>query len=112
MFGQFIDHDFSSSSRHPTETANIVVPADDLFFTPGSEISFRRSNYSLDSAGVRQQFSVLSPWIDGGNIYGSSDVFALSLRSLSRGKMNTTANGELLPTANTGFFIAGDSRVN
>ena len=113
IFGQFLDHDLSldtSPSDGTAETADIIIPDNDQFFTPGSSLSFRRSYFETDAEGRRQHVSVISPWLDCGNIYGSSDDIAASLRSNVDGKLLTT-EGDRLPL-NGIFYTAGDVRAN
>ena len=88
---------------------------------------FYRSDPVTDSSGVRQQYNAATPWIDGSQIYGTSDTMAASLRSGSQGKLlvNTIDGEDFLPedsppTDETCFvrdtgeycFLAGDHRVN
>jgi peroxidase len=114
IFGQLLDHDLSldtPSQTVPPEHANIVIPAGDSFFVPGSELEFTRSFFELNSnSGPRQHVSIISPWLDAGNVYGSNITFANSLRSWTDGKM-LTSSGDLLPK-NGDFFIIGDVRGN
>lgn len=91
---------------------NITIPDGDQFFNAGDQLHFSRSQFSSTGAnGERNHFSVISPWIDGGNIYGSDDAKAKSLRSEIDGKMKTSP-GNLLPKIDDTFYDMGDVRGN
>ncbi len=118
QWGQFIDHDMDLVPRaEPVEAAPITVTAGDPFFTPGSVISFNRSKYEPGTGSSlgnpRQQVNTITSWIDGSQVYGSSQAVADSLRTLSGGRLAVTnhASGDLLPMSG-GMFVAGDERVN
>jgi hypothetical protein len=113
-WGQFIDHDLDLTNSGG-DPFNIPVPAGDPYFDPNNTgtqvISLTRSQFLLDGDGVRQQLNAITAYIDGSMVYGSDAVTALSLRTLSDGRMKTSA-GDLLPTDAQGFFMAGDVRAN
>ncbi len=127
QWGQFLDHDIDlTDGVNPPEEQPIPVPAGDPFFDPDNtglvSISFNRSIYEHDAAGVRQQINEITGWIDASNVYGSSAERASALRrNDGSGKLLTSA-GELLPfnengLANAGgpadtLFLAGDVRAN
>ncbi len=126
QWGQFLDHDMDlTEGASPVEPFDIPVPAGDPFFDPfntGMEvIGLHRSLYTVDSAGVRQQINQITAWVDGSNVYGSDIARALELRTLSGGRLKTSA-GNLLPFNVNGFpnaggtsaslFLAGDVRAN
>lgn len=70
----------------------------------------RRSAFDSNQA-VRTQINLNTAWLDGSQIYGSSNATASKLRSLARGKL-LTSEGNLLPKDSSGNFMAGDVRVN
>ncbi len=118
QWGQFIDHDMDLVPRaEPVEAEPILVPDGDPFFTPGTTISFSRSKYEAGTGtslgNPRQQVNTISSWIDGSQVYGSSQSHADSLRSFTGGRLTVTshASGDLLPMS-AGMFVAGDERVN
>ncbi len=131
VFGQFLDHDLSlTPNGKPTESFNIAVPTGDPFFDPngtGTQV-IRLARSQFDPAtGVsnpRQQTTIVSSWLDGSQIYGSSQARADALRSGIGGQLKTSA-GNLLPFNTMGldnqsphgadparFFVAGDIRAN
>ena len=77
IFGQFVDHDLDLTPTQrgdDAEKANIIIPDGDQFFPNGSAISFTRSQFIIDpDNGQRQQLNSITPWLDGGQIYGSDD---------------------------------------
>ena len=121
QMGQFIDHDLTSTptssssccSKSSTSTSfdgdkcfPIPIPEDDPFWRGRKTcMSFARS---LASPGLkcelefRQQMNQITHWLDGSNIYGSSDKSAAQLRSFVRGTLKDTAqarrHGNSLPS--------------
>jgi len=127
QWGQFIDHDVSLTPAGGTEVANIDTTGDPLFL--GTPIPFTRSIWDPttgDSPGnPRQQVNELTSFLDGSQVYGSSETHANGLREMSGGRM-ATSTGNLLPFNTMGldndngpmggadedFFVAGDVRSN
>ncbi|MGE3163555.1 MAG: peroxidase family protein [Planctomycetota bacterium] len=126
QWGQFLDHDLDLTDTGTTEVANIEVPAGDPQFDPFNSgtavIAFTRSLFAAGSV-PREQENILTAYIDASNVYGSDDARATELRTLSGGKLKTSA-GLLLPFNVNGFpnafpggppgsfFLAGDVRAN
>jgi len=119
QWGQFIDHDFDLVLTNPAAPAMIPVPAGDAQFDPGNTgaqvIPFTRSLFDpatgTGPGNPRQQINVLTSYIDASMVYGSDAAFALSLRSLSGGKLSMSAE-EMPPVLANGNFVAGDTRIN
>lgn len=119
-WGQFLDHDIDLTlTQTPAESFNIAVPTGDPYFDPAGSgkqvIPLSRSIYDsatgTSSANPRQQINSISAFIDGSQVYGSDAATAASLRTFSGGRLKTS-DGNLLPTAADGSFLAGDIRVN
>jgi hypothetical protein len=130
QWGQFMDHDLDLTDvASPAEPFNIPVPTGDPFFDPGSTgtqtIALNRSMYDPSTGtgpgNPRQQINQITSWIDASNVYGSDATRAAALRTMSGGKLATSA-GNLMPF-NTGglpngggtgsnLFLAGDPRSN
>ncbi len=123
QWGQFIDHDIAL-----TETSNepLVIPvqAPDLL-TPFIPMS--RSNFdpATGTTSPRQQINSASSFIDASMVYGTTLQRANALRTMSDGKLKTSAgnllpfNTDLLDNANDSgivsddqLFLAGDRRAN
>ncbi|MDQ8189308.1 peroxidase family protein [Roseibacillus persicicus] len=125
QWGQFLDHDIvETPTIDPAEPFNITIPADDIWFTPGSEMPMNRSFYEEHSS-PREQINALTSYIDGSMIYGSTEARAYALRALDgSGRLRVTDSdfGDLLPYNFTGldnapvaspnYFLAGDVRAN
>jgi hypothetical protein len=135
QWGQFIDHDITLSEfMQPIEPLPIAIPAGDPMFDPDGTgahiIPLDRSVYDPESGtGVdrpRQQINQLTAFIDGSQVYGSSEQRAQWLR-LGRGGRLKTSAGDLLPfndgsqvnagpgglpSHDTSLFVAGDIRAN
>ncbi len=118
-WGQFIDHDIDLTPTGTTERLPIAVPTGDPSFDPAGTgtktISMKRSTFDLatgtSAANPRQQVNATSAYLDGSMVYGSDAATAASLRTLTGGRLKTSA-GNLLPTDAAGNYLAGDSRVN
>lgn len=79
---------------------NIEVDQSDSFYADRLTCSpFTRSDGICSTSGVREQFNILTSYIDGSNIYGSDEVRAKSLRTMSEGLLKTHRLGPTLPTA-------------
>lgn len=127
QWGQFLDHDIDlTDNAHPEEPFDISVPLGDPFFDPFgtgvATIALKRSTYTIDGLGVRQQMNQITTWIDASNVYGSDTSRAGELRALDgTGRLKTSAQ-DLLPFNLNGFpnaggpdpglFLAGDARSN
>lgn len=126
LWGQFLDHDLSLSTTEEGAEVNgdgsIAVNDPDDPIGP-ADLRFTRSDFVLDEDGNRQQFNILSSFIDASNVYGSDQERADALRSFSGGRLKMTADG-LLPRNGDGLFnedggrpnpelfFAGDARAN
>jgi hypothetical protein len=126
-WAQFLDHDMSlSTTSHGAATngsAPIAIndPNDPLGPNP---IAFTRSNFV--TLGDREQINEVTGWIDGSQIYGSSNARAAALRTNggAGAKLATSANNLLPyntsglanqnngPTPSNQLFLAGDVRAN
>jgi hypothetical protein len=142
-FGQFVDHDISFVANFPedqwmTEGAPIVVPADDIYMTPGKIIpvmrSMTRSGTGTDIANPRRYTNEITSFIDASAVYGSNQETADWLRSFEGGRMKVskgnklpwnTVDGEFNSQVDlqapemddavgtsTKLFVAGDVRAN
>ena len=137
QFGQFLDHDISSTSfpekrccLNPgrPECFNINVPVSDPFYQQRHNLSstcidFARSRPACGQSS-REQVNTITAFIDASNIYGSDDETAQILRSNIGGRLveNEKEPGHL-PTKDQlrrpsdhlddrQDFVAGDLRVN
>ncbi len=136
VFGQFVDHDIILSENSNELLDNILVPADDEHFVPGSIIRMFRSE-AAEGTGIttpRQHVNSITAFLDLSNVYGSDEDRATWLRSLENGKLkvgignmlpwNTldgNFNGSLDPNAPhmaddteslVKMYVAGDIRAN
>ena len=138
-WGQFIDHDMTSTASGTTEVMSIPVPRGDSSFDPfstGSQtINSMRSGYDsstgTSTSNPREQVNQITAFLDASMIYGSNAATATSLRTLSGGRLKTS-DGNMLPlndaetfpngilkmdnanpfVSSDELFAAGDSRAN
>lgn len=129
QWGQFVDHDLDlTGEAHPLESFGIPVPKKDPYMLPTTEVPLFRSHFdpstgtSLDNP--RQQINQITAFLDASNVYGSDPQRGAALRTMSGGRMQTSA-GDLLPynvaglgnaapppLAASDYFLAGDVRAN
>ncbi|PWT94896.1 MAG: hypothetical protein C5B52_19010 [Bacteroidetes bacterium] len=106
VWGQFIDHDMSSTPTGTTESVPILLPNDEVIFT--EPIPFTRSEVR-PGTGIttpRAQSNMTTAWLDASMVYGSDSSRAKWLRTFKSGKLKTSA-GNLLPwNTVTGEFSA------
>ncbi len=138
-WGQFIDHDMTSTVSGKTEVMSIPIPTGDPSFDPfgtGTKtIDSMRSGFDpatgTSSSNPREQVNQITAFLDGSMVYGSNDATATTLRTLSGGRLKTS-DGDMLPfnnpetfpdgtlnmdnanpfVSNDELFAAGDSRAN
>lgn len=131
QWGQFLDHDLDMVPV-PADLMPfpIPVPMGDPFFDPNSTgtqlMDFDRSAYDYSTAtgpdNPREQFNLITGFIDASMVYGSDDGRALWLRTMDgTGKLKTSP-GDMPPYNTIGLpngggtsptlFITGDMRTN
>ena len=132
-WGQFIDHDLTIVPENENEAIMIPLPANEPTFT--APIPFLRSEV-MEGTGVntpREQFNILTAWIDGSQVYGSDIDRANWLRRFVDGKLKMSSGNFLPYNTLTGeynsiidgnapsmfgdeqggkVFVAGDIRAN
>lgn len=123
-WGQFLDHDITLNPDVPEEEAEaeglvveIEIPEGDPALNPTNVISLRESQF-LEGTGTgpdnpRRLPNAITAFVDGSNVYGSSDAQLAELRASSGGRLRTST-GNLLPISQMGRpqFLAGDERAN
>jgi len=127
QFGQFLDHDLALTPEVEIEHCcenpltrdcfPIYVPRTDSFYstrdTPQSCLEFTRSDAFCDaSSEKREQYSIVTSFVDGSQIYGSDEELARKLREGEGGrlKINSDYSREMLPEID-GKLKAGDIRA-
>jgi peroxidase len=131
-WGQFIDHDLDHTPDGGTPDT-ITVPTGDSTFDPASQgdqtLPFTRSltdpNTGTSTSNPLNQFTDITSFLDGSQVYGSDATRAAALRSFAGGKLKTSAlnllsfNTSGLPNANenpmvpdSDMFLGGDIRAN
>ncbi len=138
-WGQFLDHDLDLTPELSAADAaaqgrfiSIPVPAGDPYLDPtgsGTVTIELRDTVTIEGTGTdpsnpSQLPNVVTTWMDGSQVYGSSEERARALRSFSGGELLISA-GNLLPLNTLGLendnptgrpaellFVAGDVRAN
>ncbi len=115
VWGQFLDHDIDLTEGGTVEAAAIPVPVNDPYFDPfgtgDAAIGFFRAD-PMEGSGdtsVRAYENQITAFIDGSNIYGSSEE-ALELLRDEGGRLQIAADGLLLPDG-VGGVLTGDIRA-
>lgn len=132
LWGQFVDHDVVLTPTDSKDPFPIYVPKGDPAFDPNStgtvKIPLSRSKHAV-IAGVRHPINDITAFVDGSNVYGSSEERAEALREPGTGRLKTTVSktGDLLPLnfnklpnepesnpsiRKESMFLAGDVRSN
>ncbi|QQP38046.1 Peroxidasin -like protein [Caligus rogercresseyi] len=124
QMGQFLDHDLSLTPEahieHCCDDSSqdgcmvISIPSTDSFYSQFSQtcIELTRSVQYCDSS-PREQFNVITSYIDASNVYGS-DQRVLDLVRESNGyllSVTTTSTGKELLPQRSGTYYAGDVRA-
>jgi hypothetical protein len=96
VWGQFLDHDISLTPTGDSEYVPITLPDDEPLFT--EDIPFFRSEIYPETGVInsRQQYNLVTAWIDASMVYGSDSARASWLRTFQNGKLKTS-EGNLLP---------------
>lgn len=131
-WGQFLDHDVTSTPSGARPDLNIAVPKGDRHFDPYGEgkaiIPFARSmaapGTGLGTDKPREQINAITGWIDASMVYGSDPKRAAALRTFDGGRLKTGPDNMLPhntmglvndnPTRRpeTSLLAAGDARAN
>ncbi len=107
VFGQFVDHDIDLESTPTTSDAiDIVVPAGDPVFTPGTTIAMTRDERDPETNTI---INTVAGYLDLSQLYGITNEIAASLRN-DDGTLMSSDNGEALPVVDD-QFVTGDPRV-
>eukprot|EP00820_Chromera_velia_P002591 Cvel_16073.t1-p1 / transcript=Cvel_16073.t1 / gene=Cvel_16073 / organism=Chromera_velia_CCMP2878 / gene_product=Thyroid peroxidase, putative / transcript_product=Thyroid peroxidase, putative / location=Cvel_scaffold1221:50710-52461(+) / protein_length=441 / sequence_SO=supercontig / SO=protein_coding / is_pseudo=false len=132
-WGQFLDHDLDLTPEGAIH-ADIGVPTGDPTFDPQSTgtqvIPFKRARVSNPGDPEDQQVhpNIITGYIDGSNVYGSSNATTNWIRTFEGGRIKMSPNnllrylgdGQTRPPDDSVFsasfdrkaFIAGDERAN
>jgi peroxidase len=107
VFGQFVDHDLDLEETPQTNPSfNIVVPAGDPVFGPGTIIAMNRDTRSPSTNTI---VNTVAGYLNLSQIYGSTPAVAASLENAD-GTLKSSGGGLYLPIVN-GSFVTGDVRV-
>jgi dual oxidase len=96
FFGQQVVEEILDAQRAgcPPEYFNIPIPPGELFNENnegGKEMPLRRGRYNFNTGYApnvpREQLNEITPWFDGGLVYGTTKAWADALRSHSGGKL-------------------------
>ncbi|XP_023217441.1 dual oxidase 2-like [Centruroides sculpturatus] len=106
FFGQQVVEEILDAQRPscPPEYYNIPIPEGHEYLKTGHrEMPVLRTRYAVDTGNSpnnpRQQLNEITPWIDGGLMYGTSKAWADALRSFVNGTL-AASHGGLYPAYN------------
>ena len=93
-WGQFIDHDMTSTASGITEAMSISVPTGDPSFDPfntgTATIDTMRSGFNpstgTSASNPREQINQITAFLDGSMVYGSDDATAKASTKPSVGR--------------------------
>jgi len=142
QFGQFLDHDITLTPKDESlnccdepdlsnpKCFTIPIPVHDGFYSwvnlTATCLNFVRST-PVCQRKIRQQYNELTAFVDGSNVYGSSNEHASVLRTYQDGllainkvtnqpptkeQLNLRPNTNLLRPETQKDFVAGDMRIN
>ena len=84
------------------------MASNDSFYSDRRTCSpFTRSDSICTPSGQREQFNILTAYIDGNNVYGSDEKRAKGLRTMTNGLLKTHRLGPTLPTASVAGLAQG-----
>ena len=125
QWGQFLDHDITLTPEndiHCTCDGNdndeecfpIQIPNNDPFYSslnsPPKCLHFTRSS-AFCTSSPREQFNLITAFIDGSNIYGSDQTTADLLREFTGGELTTSVEYDNLLPDIDGARLAVDTRA-
>ncbi|CAM9805742.1 unnamed protein product [Lampetra fluviatilis] len=107
FFGQQILNEIMNTKHQgcPAEFVNIRIPSNDSAFSNGvyKVLPFQRSHWDEDTGSSpnnpRTPSNMVTAWIDGNSIYGSSQTACNAHRKFAKGMLKTSSNGFLAPLA-------------
>ncbi|MEO1523572.1 MAG: peroxidase family protein, partial [Cyanobacteria bacterium J06633_2] len=111
-WGQFLDHDITLNPDVSEEVAeaegrivNIPILANDPVLNPGNVISLRESQFDpttgTNASNPRRLPNTITAFVDGSNVYGSSEEELTALRAFVGGQLRIS-DGNLLPIESDG----------
>ncbi|XP_006818582.2 dual oxidase-like, partial [Saccoglossus kowalevskii] len=116
FFGQQVVEEIldAQGSGCPPEYFNIKIPKNDPDFDPEGkgnvEIPFLRGRYDKSIGyspnAPREQMNEITPWIDGGLVYGISKAWTDALRSFEGGKLKASPDGRFPARNDIGLPMA------
>ncbi|MEB3213344.1 MAG: peroxidase family protein [Leptolyngbyaceae bacterium] len=118
-WGQFLDHDITlNPDIQEGRLVNIPIPTNDPALNPGNVISLRESEFDpatgTNARNPRRLTNAITAFVDGSNVYGSSEEELNALRAFVGGQLRIS-EGNLLPIElenGRPQFLAGDGRAN
>ena len=125
QWGQFLDHDITLTPENDVECHCdgdddddecflIPVPSSDPFYSklsnPPTCLDFERSS-AFCTSSPREQFNLITSFIDGSNIYGSDQTTADLLREFVGGELTTSETYDKMLPEIDGSYLAGDVRA-
>ncbi len=90
VWGQFIDHDMDLTPGNPNDLLTILADPNDPSQMGNQTVARSVIDPNTGTSTPRQQINAVTSYLDLSQVYGSTDMMAKALRTLSNGHLKTS----------------------